>query len=665
MTIVCLGRSLRLGMLWLAVLGACAPGCAVIRVRRAERLPLLEGWRASALTCSELSPRSQQTLRSYDLEKVYQRCPAEAAARLHAEALRDPQPDLLFALAEINFLRGHEAEAKAHPDAVAYYYLCAGYAYHYLFRPPADDYHAGSAAAFDPRFRLACDLYNNGLSKCILAAQHVGQLDPRCQLRLSAGDGKEFVLSVVHHGFPWKPEEFGTLRLSADYHVEGLPNQHRTYGLGVPLIATRAGRPSQGAPAYYPDGVSFPVTAFFRFEGSLAELGERRAGRLELYNPLAYQGVRVAGRKVPLETDLTTPLAYYLAHAQTRLEIGGLTGFVQPDSLRDRAGIYTLEPYQPGKVPVVLVHGLLSSPLTWAPAYNDLLADPTLRKRYQFWAYFYPTGNPYMATAADLRRELARLRSDLDPQHRDRALDEIVFIGHSMGGLVSKLMTVGGGDDFWRQVSDVPLRELKLRPDTRAELEGVFYFEPQPCVRRVIFLGTPHHGSRLSPSSLGRLAVHLVSLPHALMAAAHDVVAENPELEKGKHEQPIPTSVDLLAPGAPALELLAARKPAAGVHYHSIIGVTPANNLVVERWFGGGGGPSDGVVPYASAHLEGVDSELVVPADHYSVHHHPLAVLEVRRILLEHLREVDARVGLGKERNSRAKFKGSACPASP
>jgi pimeloyl-ACP methyl ester carboxylesterase len=642
-------RPLDLGMLWLALTLACAPGCAAIRVRRAERLSLFEAWRASALTCHDLSPRSQQTLRSYDLDKVYLRSPAEVSARLHTEALRDPQPDLLFALAEINYLRGFEAEHKGHPDAVGFYYLCAGYAYHFLFGPPVDgSTQAGSTAPFDPRFRLACDLYNNGLAKCIVAAQRAGRLDPRSQLRIPTCNGKDFVLSVVHHGFAWQPEEFGTLMLSADYSVEGLPNQHRTYGLGVPLIGSRvsgAPRPSQ---AHYPDGVSFPVTAFFRFQGSLAELGEQRAGRLELYNPLAYQAIEVKGRKVPLETDLTTPLAYYLAHAQTKLEVSGFTGFLYPDSLRGKAGIHTLEPYQPGKVPVVLVHGLLSSPLTWAPAYNDLLADPVLRKRFQFWAYFYPTGDPYLATAGDLRKDLARLRNDLDPQHKDRALDEIVFVGHSMGGLVSKLMTVPGGDDFWRQVSKVPLRDLKLQADTRAELTNTFYFQPQPCVRRVIFLATPHHGSRLSPSSLGRLAVHLVKLPDTLLATAHDVAAENPELKQARHEEKIPTSVDLLAPGAPALELLAARKPPPGVHYHSIIGVSPANQLVLERWFGGGGGPSDGVVPYASAHLDGVESELVVPGNHYTIHHHPLAVLELRRILLEHLREVDARTGLGK-----------------
>jgi hypothetical protein len=66
--------------------------------------------------------------------------------------------------------------------------------------------------------------------------------------------------------------------------------------------------------------------------------------------------------------------------------------------------------------------------------------------------------------------------------------------------------------------------------------------------------------------------------------------------------------------------------------------------LLLERLLGGGYSETgDGVVPYASAHLEGVDSELVVPANHFNVHHHPLTILEVRRVLLKHLREVETR----------------------
>ncbi len=638
-------RPLRLGR-WLAVCAVTVAvgGCSEMGVRRANTSPLLAAWKASFFEADELSPRTLQTLRRLDLAAAYPRNPHEVYARLQALAVEDPKPDLLFALAEISYHLGRQAEGSQVYEAVAYYYSCAGYAYHFLFQPPASGPLSAVSRrgepnpllpiadcllppAFDPRFRLACDLYNNGLAKCIRAAQSVGKLDPRHTLYLPTQDGKGFTLSVVHHGFPWRPEEFGPLLFCSDFEVVGLDNHFRTYGLGVPLIGTRVDA-AEAAPghAFYPREVSFPVTAFFRFHGSLADLCARRAGRLELYNPLAVQSVQVRGQAVPLETDLTTPLAYFLN--RTDLASGEWTGFLRADRLRDQTGIYLFEPYQPGKIPVLMVHGLLSSPLTWAPLFNELRADPELRKHYQFWFYRYPTGNPYLASAADLRQALARLRDDLDPEHRDPSLDQMVFVGHSMGGLVSKLVTQDSGGDFWHLVSKEPFGRIKAEPEARGELERVFFFDRQPGVRRVVFLATPHHGSNLSRSP-ARLLSKLVRLPSDLMDAAGEVARDNPGVLPAAR---VPTSLDLLSPGAPALELLAARPAPPGVHYHSVIGVA----------FGHGVKGSDGIVPYTSAHIDGVDSEVIVPAGHTTVHHHPRAVLEVMRILREHLREVRA-----------------------
>jgi pimeloyl-ACP methyl ester carboxylesterase len=609
--------------LLLAVLG-CSFG---ISVRRAAGPGLHDAWRASAIEAGDLSPRTRQTLRRWDLESAYQHRPADAYARLQALAVQDPTPDPLFSLAEIGYLLGTQAEKWESHAACVYYYLCAGYAYHYLFDDPSR-----TGNVFDPRFRLACDLYNTSLAKCIRAAQRIGRLDPRQQLHLPGAGG--FTLSVVHHGFPWPPEEFGPLLFSGDFEVVGLANQYRGYGLGVAMIGTRQRTAqSEAAPghAFYPDQVSFPVTAFFRFEGSVADLGARRSGQLELYNPLAVQSVTVKGRAIPLETDLTTPLAYFLAHSD--LEGIEYTGFLNANKVQSRAGIYMFEPYQPGKIPVIMVHGLLSSPLTWGPMFNDLRADPTLRRHFQFWFYLYPTGNPFLATAADLRQDLARLRAELDPLGRDPALDQMVFVGHSMGGLIAKLMTTGSGEDFWRLVSHRPLEALQLPPATRSEIQPIFFFPRQPFVRRVVFIGTPHYGSALSPSWPAQLVARFIQLPDNLTKAAQNVAQEHPHL-RGKGLGRVPNSVDSLAPGSPALELLAARPKPPGVHYHSIIGDYTGK---------GPDGGTDGVVPYRSAHLDGVDSELVIPGIHTTLHHQPGAVLEVWRILLEHLREVYGR----------------------
>jgi pimeloyl-ACP methyl ester carboxylesterase len=643
--------------LWLA-------GCASIRVDHVHQPALLSAWRASAVLRDDVSPRTLQTLRQWNLDQEYEKSPDDAIAKLHAEVLRDPQPELVFALAEMNYVQGRKAEKHDCARATACYYRCAGYAYHYLFdeppRPapdmeksrvqlsakpqaasiaPPPAHSVPRSSIFDPRFRLACDLYNAGLAKLIIAAQRVGQLDPRQELRMPTPDGQGFTLSVLHAGFTWKSEEFGKLLVCNDFSVVGLANQHRTYGLGVPLIATRAfgTNKEDAARTFYPHEACFAASAFLRFEGSLADLGTQRCGRLELYNPMTIQAIEAAGHSVPLETDLTTPLAYFLAHSNLT-EFGEYVGFFRGDSIRAQTGMHMLVPYQAGKIPVVLVHGLLSSPLTWAPVINDLQADPVLRERYQFWYYHYPTAAPYLSTAAQLRRELEQLRNEVDPQHQDPALDNMVLVGHSMGGLIANLMTIDSDDDFWKIVSkDESFDRLNLPADARAELQQTFFFKREPCVKRVIFCGTPHHGSKLSPSPLGQLAAHLVQMPHELMTIHNDLVKENPDLAKVLRDRALPTSIDLLKPGSPALQLMANRSRPENVHYHTIAGVTSTASTTFDRWLAGDlGDPGDGVVPYKSAHIDDADSERVVRADHFHVHHHPLAIQEVRRILMEH-----------------------------
>src|SRR5262249_40119963 len=147
----------------------------------------------------------------------------------------------------------------------------------------------------------------------------------------------------------------------------------------------------------------------------------------------------------------------------------------------------------------------------------------------------------------------------------------------------SRLLTVDSGEDFWGLVSDRPLDELRLQPASREALREIFFFQPVPGVRRVVFIGTPHHGSRLSPSPLGRLADKLVRLPGTLLSAAKDLSAANPDLASALHLREIPTSVDLLAPGSPALEKLAGRPRPAGVHYHTIAGVVHSTVVKLEK----------------------------------------------------------------------------------
>lgn len=654
-------------------------GCAEVTVHRSDNSELLDDWRNSVMEPGGLSARTLQTLHQLDLDHLYRDRPVEALSRLRALTVSDPRPERVFAIAEMSYDLGRKAEEDKKPDALFFYYLSAGFAYRYLIPalPPTDSAGdsgsriedrrskvqlagsidppssildpqssilpgtgqegRGGDSAFDPQFRLACDLYNSSLSRFLRAAFKTGPLDPDQPMVIRTTRGTTLTLTVERNGFPWRPEEFGGLMFCGDYRVKGLENQYHSYGLGVPLMCQRSPAPPTMAHAAFPRDLYFPMTAFIRFEGNIADLGAH--ARLEFVNPLADPTLEVEGRKIPLESDLTTPLAYGLSKSEAYLL--QYEGFLSADKLKHKTGIYMLEPYQAGKIPVLLVHGLLSSPATWAKMFNDLRADPVIRQHFQFWGYLYPTGDPYFLTAADLRQRLTDLREELDPQHADSALDDMVCVGHSMGGLIGKLLTVDSGESFWRLVSAKPFESLKLEPAARDELQRLFFFQAEPSVRRVIFLATPHHGSSLSRIGPAQLVDHVIRMPRDILQVKRELARDDPQdtiFAKGK----IPTSVDLLEPGSPCLELLAAQAKPDGVHFHSIIGVLPPDERLLN-WITPashfGKEKSDGIVPYSSAHLDGVDSELVVPADHMQVHQHALSILEVRRILLEHLQK--------------------------
>jgi hypothetical protein len=223
----------------------------------------------------------------------------------------------------------------------------------------------------------------------------------------------------------------------------------------------------------------------------------------------------------------------------------------------------------------------------------------------------------------------------LDPHRQEPALDQMVIIGHSMGGLLSRLQTVDSAEEFWKLVSTEPLDKVRADPEVQQKLQSAFFFQPNPSIRRVVTIGTPHRGSRFSNQTTQGLLGKLIHLPQQLVNSEQKLYRENKGLFPNRSLLRIETSIDSLSPDCPVFPVLLASHHLPWVKYHNIVGLIPPRNWFMS-WLAG----SDGVVSEESARVEGVASELIVPADHSSVHSHPASVLEVRRILLEHLGEL-------------------------
>jgi pimeloyl-ACP methyl ester carboxylesterase len=602
----------------LFLLAACASSpVGVVRVDPREVHQYLT---RSVLTSDEPSRVSTNVLQEHNLAALFDDEPEKALAALHEHVTRRyVRSSALFALAELSFLHAERSKKSS------YHLAAAIYAFAFLF--PEEP--AAPPDPFDPRLRVATDLYNRGITAAFKSADgfHVELRSGTYALPFG-----EIAIAFEETSLRWAGRRLTDLAPVAELRIRGLKTRYLQPGIGAPLAATPVSVSGDAyADSLLAGDTRVPVTAFLRLERPRLQLtGNKLEGALEAYISRtafasAENTVIVGDRRVPLEVETTATLAYALAESPIWEQ--EVSRFFDNLGVRgaQRASLTLEGPYRPGRIPVVLVHGTASSSGRWAEMLNRLVNDPRIRQRYQFWFFTYETGNPIGYSAMLFREALKNAVQRLDPDGQDPELQRMVVIGHSQGGLLTKLVVVDSGSHLWDASFTRPLDELDVSKDTREFLRRTRFVEPVPFVQRVIFLATPHRGSYLTLNRISEWIAGFIKLPFTVVGATMDVFKRNPDAMVNPGIRPL-TSVDQMNPSSAYIQALASIPIAPGVHAHSIIAVK-------------GSGPveegDDGVVKYASAHLDGVESELVVRSDH-SVQWAPEAIEEVRRILLLH-----------------------------
>ncbi len=592
-----------IGLLLLMMVGV--GGCAsnTISLRSVPKSPLVEELQLTSSSGPKASERTAQLLRVYNLSDELQGDYRPLLKKLQAINDREPSADNVYAQSELAFLGGKKVEPYDKRAALDLYGAAVLHAYDYLF----DRRFYRTRNPYDPNYRGACELYNGALESALRIVCAKKELRPEATRTITTASGEWDITCKLQAG-RWRPEDFERFEFASDYEFKGLKNLYEVHGLGVPLIAVRRSYKDEPLAAkYYPTELSFPVTAFLRplsrIDPTTGQISARNQCRLELYDPLSQSETLVAGHRVPLESDLTTPLAYFLSRPEMNLESFATAGLLHPEKLleihpgvRPVVGLYMVQPYEPGKIPVLMVHGLWSTPMTWMEMFNDLRSHPEIRNRYQFWFYMYPTAQPFWLSAAQLRRDLAAVRHVLDPLHQEPALDQMVLIGHSMGGLVSRLQTVQSRDDFWRLVSREPLSQVKADDEVRQRLADAFFFQPNASIRRVITIATPNRGSTFSRQSTQWLLGHLIHLPAALLNTQQKLFRDNQGVFAADSLLRVDTSIDSLSPKLPIFPVMLSAPRPPWVQYHNIIGVVPK-----QWWLAKFVAEGDGVVSRESA----------------------------------------------------------------
>ena len=600
-------------------LAACSPPIGVSRVgARAVYRSLT----ANALSTDRASEWTRNTVNSWGLLGPFDDDPEGALSTLReiVTSGRGGSPEV-FALGELSFLHAKDTGKKA------YYLAAAVYTYAFLLPERRQE----QPAELDPQTRLAADLYNRAIT-----------------LAFRSRDGRTVELAPGTYPLPFGQVEvwmnpgclyWGDRRLVdfvpvAELAVRGMRNRYRLPGMGAPLAARAIPREDVNlARSLLSPRARVAATALLRFYDVHDGIASGRlSSTLEVYTANDAETVAVEGRTVPLEIEETATIALQLADSPMwKRELWGFLGRAQTgDQL---PFLVSNMPYERGRIPIVFVHGTASSPGRWADMANDLLADPWIRHRYQFWFFMYDTGNPVAYSGMLLRDKLTEAVSRLDPEGDDPCLHQMVVIGHSQGGLLTKLTAVDTGSRLWNSISRVPLAELPASEDFRTLLGRALFVQPLPFVRRVVFVATPHRGSFRTGAWVNGLLRRLVRLPGNLVLMSRDTLSQGRgAFYAARTTARIPTAAENMTPGNPFLEGLAAIRVADGVPYHSIIAVQ-------------GDGPpeegNDGVVAYRSAHLDGAASELVVRSSH-STQSEPATIQEVRRILHLHGAELQA-----------------------
>lgn len=419
-------------------------------------------------------------------------------------------------------------------------------------------------------------------------------------------------------------QDLDALMAASEVSTKEIGERHVESGIGLPVVGWKK-TAGEGKPRWEfepPTGVPLNLTAILRFPaGKPPEWSFAYPGRV--------RQVEVGSRKLPLAADWSAPSALYWQMSD--LDDFDMEKVFLPSRFSEETALYVVAPYDPHKIPVVMVHGLNSSPGTFKRLYNELNREPWFRENYQVWFFSYPTGNNWLYSAALFR--LAMVKADRYARKHGPAdkWERMVVIGHSMGGVITHASLKKPGDAFFRAFHQRPLEKITDNKDMREAIRLLTMYEPLEPPDRVIFMAAPHRGSPMADRFFSSIIRRMIQLPKKLtidfvavtLSDLGSLATEGEVSAEGWF-----TSIGSLSPSYPAYTALGESPFRDGLAIHSVIG---------DRGRGDTPRSSDGVVPYWSSHLDRVESESIVPSNH-SVPACPEAAVEVKRILRQHLK---------------------------
>ncbi|WP_321935925.1 alpha/beta fold hydrolase [Paraburkholderia sp. J8-2] len=665
-----------LAQLSVILVAALLSGCAMVRVNSLGPQQYFAMRRGDILSTGQLSTATQATLRVAALDESACRNAPQACIDTIATVGGLNTDQRLASLAELSL---QMALAQTPPagnpwgDAQFDSWLkTARYAYAFLFLGQR----TAGERAFEDRQTQVRDYYNYAVQELagalFLRGAHEtnnSNRDPKKQF--IAGWTLRIDLREVR--LPEGVRELSEVIPAAGLSFAGLRNTYRRDGLGAELVAvTQPAAPdpasetnnsdensaknstTSSAPTAEGNGNSnaaatiwlapgarpfneMPspsVTALLSFgDGTLEQVLDSHDVVFSAYDPYRVESVELNGQTVPLAANFSAGYGIWLARSGfARQSLRSLLGRTRGI---DRPRIYMMQPFDPDRRIVLMLHGLASSPEAWVNVANDIQGDEMLREHFQVWQVYYPTNVPILVNLARIRQAVQLTLAHFDPAGVLPASNGMVLIGHSMGGVLARLLVSSSDDVLWVTVQNNYLPEGIdiVREDER--LNRLLRFTPMPQVERAIFIATPHRGTPFASNRLSRWVANLVRLPLALLKELDEMLqsATNADSTHRAGETiAVPNSIEQLRDTNPIIQSTSRLPISPNVCFHSIIARRRETGPLEDS--------DDGVVPYRSAHLDGALSEKVIVSGH-SVQETPEAIFEIRRILHEDIEVFD------------------------
>lgn len=551
-------------------------GCAMVKVQTMDPSDYITQRRGDALTGNHLSTTTVETLRVAGVEPGT--CEKQPFPCIDALKSVSPLSEerRQSALAEVwidhaDRLGGNKSAQS--DEALSAYLESARHAYAYLFFTERT---AGQRALEDRQTQVR-DYYNYDIQQVTVG------LAQRVSGRSDAGGDQslrieQWTVRADLSAVDWRGRQPETVLPASALRFKGLRSVYRRDGLGAELVADMGHEPSTHAPIAdqskpYSEMPSPSVTTLLRFAGAdLEEVLGSRDVRLAAYDPYRTSDVAIAGQDVPLAANYTAGYGLWLARSGFATQsiltlLGRLQGI-------DKPHIYLMQPYDPNRHIIVMLHGLASSPEAWINVANEVLGDERLRQNYQIWQVYYPTNMPIAANNDAIRQALKTTLDAFDPSRSAVASHNMVIIGHSMGGVIARLMVSSSGSTLWDALTKGDAERAARISRVASRLRPFLVFDPFPGFSEAIFIAAPHRGTAFAANRIGRWVANLVKLPAAALDRFSDVanaIGQQGTSDKGNGSRLIPNSIDNLDASDPFIIAASDLTISSQVGYHSII----------------------------------------------------------------------------------------------